>query len=693
MSKEFQTKDLRNFAIVGHGSSGKTMLAEAILACSDDISRLGNTVNGTTVSDYHEEEKKRQISIHTSILHTEWLGKKLNFADTPGYLDFLSDGLGALQICDFALIVIHAGQGIEVGTSKMWDFSKRRGIPKLLIINALDKEHTDFDAVLENVRERFGRKVFPMTIPINAGVGFNQVLDVLRRKVVTYPADGSGKYTESDPSGDWAELVEKLHQELVEFVAESDDALLEKFFDEGGLSEEEMRAGMHEAVKNESFIPLFSTAGETNTGVARLMDFIAKFGHSPLDHGVTKGHDSGGAEVSIDLDDPQPVVKVFKTVSEAHVGDLSYFRIFSGTIKSGLELYNSAHNLTERVGQIFLMNGNRRTNVDTLRGGDIGAFVKLKNTHTGDTLCDPKKVVELPRPEYPKPNIHGALVLKSKGDEDKIATGLATLHKEDPAFQYRADPEIRQTILSGQGELHLQVMIEALKRRFHVEIELVEPKIPFRETIRSPGAAKYRHKKQTGGAGQFAEVWMRIEPKPRDTGVEFTNSLVGQNVDRVFVPSVEKGVNSACVEGILAGYHVVDLKIDFYDGKMHPVDSKDVAFQIAGKHAFRDAFMSAKPYLLEPIYDIQIQVPDENLGDVMGDISSRRGRIQGMDSKDGFQIVNAQVPQMEIYRYSTTLRSLTGGRGIHSEEFSHYEQMQRDYERKVIEKSKKEKDG
>lgn len=692
MSKEYKTEDLRNFAIVGHGSSGKTMLAEAILACCGVINRLGSTVNGTTISDYHEEEKSRQISIHTSLLHTEWLGKKLNFADTPGYLDFLSDGLGALQVCDSALVVVHAGQGVEVGTGKMWDFAKRREIPRLLIINALDREHTNFESVLEKVRERFGKKVFPMTIPINPGIGFNQALDVLRRKVVTYHTNGSGKYSESDPTGEWAERVEQLHQELVEYVAESDDKLLEKFFDEGGLSEEEMRAGMHDALKNESFIPLFSVAGETNIGVARLLDFIAKFGHSPLDHGEAVALDSNGEEVPIRLKDRKPVVQVFKTVSEAHVGDLSYFRIFSGTIKSGLELYNSAHSLTERVGQIFILNGNIRTNVDVLHGGDIGAFVKLKNTHTGDTLSDSKRALDLPRVHYPNPNIHGALVLKSKGDEDKIATGLATLHKEDPAFQYRADSEIKQTILSGQGELHLQVILDELKRRFNVEIILIEPKIPYRETIRSPGAAKYRHKKQTGGAGQFAEVWMRIEPKPRDTGMEFTNSLVGQNVDRVFVPSVEKGVNAACVEGILAGYRVVDVKINFYDGKMHPVDSKDVAFQIAGKHAFRESFMSAKPYLLEPIYNIEIQVPEENLGDVMGDISSRRGRIQGMDAKDGFQIVKAQVPQMEIYRYSTTLRSLTGGRGIHSEEFSHYEDMQRDLERKIIEQAKREKE-
>jgi elongation factor G len=336
------------------------------------------------------------------------------------------------------------------------------------------------------------------------------------------------------------------------------------------------------------------------------------------------------------------------------------------------------------------MNGRERKVVEYLNAGDIGAVVKLKDTHTGDTLCSAKSWIRLAPVEYPSPNIHAALQLTSKGDEDKIAVGLAGLHEEDPTFLYRVDPEIHQTVISGQGELHLQIVTEKLKQRYNVEVELVEPKVPFRETIKARGEAKYRHKKQTGGAGQFAEVWMRIESKPRDTGIEFTQSLVGQNVDRVFVPSVEKGVNAACTDGILAGYRVVDLKIDFYDGKMHPVDSKDVAFQIAGKGAFMEAFMNAKPCLLEPIVEVEIRVPDEHLGDVMGDLSSRRGKILGMDADGEIQIVKAHLPQMELYRYSTTLRSLTGGRGMHSERFSHYEEMQRDFEQRVIAASKKD---
>lgn len=689
MVKEYRSADIRNFAIVGHASSGKTMLSEAMLACSGVINRMGTIVNGTTVSDYHDGESQRQISVHASLMHTAWQRKKFNFIDTPGYLDFISEGLGALRVGDFALVVIHANRGVEVGTEKVWAYSTHYGIPKMIVINAVDKENANFDSVLEQARKRFGDQVFPMTLPVNPGAGFNQVLDVLRTEVVTYKTDGTGHYEEVSATGAWAEKVKHLHQELIEHIAESDDGLLQKFFDQGGLSEEEMRSGIHAAVQRQAFIPLFCTAAESNIGVARLMDFIAKFGSSPVDREKVKALDSDDAEVDIALSDPDPALYVFKTISESQFGELSYFRLYSGSVKVGMDLYNSSRNSTERIGQVFVLNGKTRTAVGSLSAGDIGAVVKLKDTHTGNTLCDPKRIVSLAKVIYPKPNIHAALRLNTKGEEDKIANGLAMLHEEDPTFLYHVDSELHQTVISGQGELHLQVISERLKRRYKVNFDLVAPKIPYRETIKAKAESKYRHKKQTGGAGQFAEVWMRVEPKPRNTDVEFTESLTGQNVDRAFVPSVEKGVKSACAEGVVAGYRVVDLKIDFYDGKMHPVDSKDIAFQIAGKHAFKDAFLKARPCLLEPICTIEVQVPDECMGNVMGDLSSRRGKILGIDSADGFQILKAHVPQMELYHYSTTLRSLTGGRGIHSEDFSHYEDMPRELEQKIIAEHKK----
>ncbi len=689
--KTYQPADLRNFAIVGHASSGKTMLAEAMLMCGGVINRMGRIADGSTVSDYHVSEKNRKISVSASLLHTEWAGKKFNIIDTPGYLDFISEGLGALRVGDFALVVIHAQHGLGVGTDRVWNYATGYGLPKMIVVNALDKEHVDFDAVVKAAQEHFGRHVFPLSVPVNAGPGFNKVLDVLRNDIVTYATDGSGKYTEEPVTGEWEAKAKELHGQLIEHIAESDDELMNKFFEQGTLSEEEFRAGIHSAVQKELFIPLFAASAENNIGVARFMDFVAKYGSSPVDRKKVKAVDANGNETEVALDSSETAVYVFKTMSEAHFGELSFFRVYSGSISTGKDLFNSDRKVSERIGQIYQLNGQTRVAVPTLGAGDIGAVVKLKDTHTGNTLCTAKHPVTLSKVVYPKPNIHASLVAKVKGEEDKVASGLAALHNEDPTFLYVVDSELHQTIISAQGELHLEVVADRLRRRHNVHVELAEPRVKYRETIKAKGDSKYRHKKQTGGAGQFAEVWMRIEPKPRDAGVEFTNSLVGQNVDRNFVPSVEKGVNQACTEGIIAGCRVTDVKIDFYDGKMHPVDSKDIAFQIAGYFAFKEAFTAAKPVLLEPIETVEIHIPEDCMGKVMGDLSSRRGKIIGMDTDSTFQVIKASVPTKELYHYSSTLRSLTGGRGVHTEEFSHYEEMPREAAEKVIEEAKKRK--
>ncbi|HZT23890.1 MAG TPA: elongation factor G [Verrucomicrobiae bacterium] len=687
----YSPADLRNFAIVGHASSGKTMLSEAMLRCAGVIGRMGRIADGSTVSDYHVSEKQRQISLSASLMHLEWAGKKFNLIDTPGYLDFISEGLGALRVGDFALVVIHGVDGLGVGTERVWHYATSYGIPKIIVVNQMDREHADFDRVLKAAQAHFGRHVFPLAVPVNAGPGFNRVLDVLRSEIVTYAADGSGQYTEEPASGEWAAKVKAWHGQLIEHIAESDDALMEKFFEQGTLSEEEFRAGIHAAVQKELFIPLFATSAENNIGVARLMDFLAKYGSSPVDRKQVPALDANGREVEISLDNGETAAYVFKTMSEAHFGELSFFRVYSGTVTTGMDLFNSDRKITERIGPLYLLNGQNREAVNSVGPGDIAATVKLKDTHTGHTLCSPKRAVTLPKVVYPKPNIHAALVAKVKGEEDKIASGLAALHHEDPTFLYVVDAELHQTVLSAQGELHLEVIADRLRRRHNVHVELAPPRVRYRETIKGRGDSKYRHKKQTGGAGQFAEVWLRIEPLPRDSGVQFTHSLVGQNVDRVFVPSVEKGVNQAIQEGILAGCRVTDVKIDFYDGKMHPVDSKDIAFQIAGYFAFKEAFMAAKPCLLEPIETVEIRIPEDCLGKVMGDLSARRGKILGMEADGAFQVIKAHVPTAELYHYSSTLRSLTGGRGVHTEEFSHYEEMPRDAAEKVIEEAKKRK--
>lgn len=681
--KQFQSSDIRNFAIVGHGTSGKTCLAEAMLKLGGETNRLGTIEDGSTTSDYHPGEKSRQISIHATPLHMEWMDKKFNLIDTPGYSDFIGEAIGSLSVVDLAVITIHAVNGVEVGTETMWNHATKLGIPKMLVVNGIDREHTKFDTILAQVRSRFGNNVFPMQLPVNEGPGYDQNVDVLRSKLISYQADGSGQMTEGELPDELQEKVKGLHEELIEYVAESDDTLLEKFFDEDGLSEEDMRNGIHRAIQDQTFIPLFCTSATSNVGVARVCDFISKYGSSPDDRKTITAHDQQGNDVEVSLDGSDTVLQIFKTVAESHVGELSLFRVYSGKVKTGQDYHNSDRYTNERFGQMFILNGKNRTQVDQLSAGDIAGVVKLKDTHTGNTLCSGKHVT-LPPLDLPNPNIHAAIKSRAKGDEEKLAVGLATLHEEDPTFVYRVDSEVKQTIISGQGELHLTVTTERLKRRFGIDIHLEEPKVPFRETISANGEAKYRHKKQSGGAGQFAEVWMRIEPKQSGEGIDFTHSLVGQNVDRVFVPSVEKGVNTACSDGILAGCKVVDIKIDFYDGKMHPVDSKDIAFQTAGKHAFREAFLDAHPCLLEPIIDIEVKVPEDYMGDIMGSISGKRGKIMGVDADGSFQVIKAQVPQAELYHYSTTVRSLTGGRGIHSESFSHYEKMPKEFEQKVI---------
>ena len=690
--QKYAPQDIRNFAIVGHASSGKTMLSEAMLASAGVIGRMGHITDGTTVSDYHPSEKQRLISVQSSLLRAEWMGKKFNMLDTPGYLDFISEALSALRVADFALVAIHAQHGVAVGTERVWKYATDFGIPKILVVNAMDKLNSQFDQVLAAARSQFGAGVFPMNLPINPGPGFNQVLDVLRNEIVTYDLAGArGKFTETPATGAWETQVKQMHTELIEHIAESDDTLLTKYFDQGGLSEEEFRAGIHAAVQSQHFIPLFCTAAESNVGVARLMDFIAKFGSSPVDRKRYAALDAAGGVAEVRLTDTDPVAHIFKTAAEPHFGELSFFRVYSGTLKPGMELYNSDRHITERIGQIYILNGRDRATVDELSGGDLGAVVKLKDTHTGNTLCSASHPVKLAKVQYPQPTIHASLQISAKGEEDKVAAGMAALHEEDPTFVYRVDSELHQTIISAQGELHLEVIVDRLRRRFNAHVELGEPKVPYRETIKSPADSKYRHKKQTGGAGQFAEVWMRIEPLPRDTGTQFTESLSGQNVDRVFVPSVQEGVENACTEGILAGYKVVDVKIDFYDGKMHPVDSKDIAFQIAGYFAFKESFMKARPCLLEPIHHIEVRIPEDCLGKVMGDISSRRGRILGIEADGPFQVIRAEVPARELYKYSSILRSLTAGRSLHSERLDHYSEMPRELEQRVIEEAKKRK--
>ena len=686
--KDYHATDIRNVAIVGHASAGKTALSEAMLFSAGAVNRIGTISEGNTKSDYRPEEIERQCSVGTSLLSVEWKETKFNIMDAPGFSDFIGDALSAVRVADTGMLVIDAVHGPEMGTDNMWHFCEDYKIPRTFVITGLDKEHTDYHKAFGALKERYGNSVTALMLPVNEGVGFNKVVDIIRRKTLVYP-DNSGKYTMEDLPAAMQDEVETLYTELVEQVAESDEALMEKYFEEGELSEDDLRAGLRSAIINKALYPVFCSAAIPNVGVSRIMELIEKYFPSPADMPAVTSEE--GDEL-IPQEDAPTAALVFKTTSEAHVGELSFFRVYSGQVASGDDLKNKNQGTSERVGHVYSVTGHDRHEISAVMTGDIGATVKLKSTHTGDTLSHPKQTVTIRPAEFPPPNIQYAVVAKAKGEEDKISGGLSLLHEEDPTLLYEVDPELHQTVLSGQGELQIMVAFNKLQERFKVQVELVEPKIAYRETIKASGDAKFRHKKQSGGAGQFAEVWLRVEPLPRGEGIVFEETLVGQNVDRVFVPSVEKGIKAAATDGFLAGYPIVDVKATFYDGKMHPVDSKDIAFQIAGKGAFREACQASKPCLLEPIFEVEVRVPEEFMGDVMGDITAKRGRIQGMDADGHVQVLKAKVPQASLFKYSSTLRSLTQGKASHRQKFSHYEEVPKEEETKIIKAAEEAKE-
>jgi elongation factor G len=691
--KEFTVDKIRNIALIGHGGVGKTTLGEALLYSMGETSRMGKIDDGSTVSDYHPDEIERKISISTSLLHGEWKDWKFNVLDTPGYSDFIGDTKGTLRVADLALVVLSGVEGVEVGTEQVIEFADEYKIPRLFFVNRMDNEHADFDKVLSAAQERYGNGVVALQFPVNQGEGFNKVVDLMTMKLLTFEGD-KGKYTESDIPDEHKQGAESLREKVVESAAESDDVLMETYFDAGELNDEQIFEGLRKGVAQRSVIPVLCGAADKNFSTHPLLDIIGSIGPSCASFEKVSGvHPETNEPMERKISEGEPMSAiVFKTISEAHVGELSLVKVFSGMLSSGADVQNSSQKAGEKIGQIYCLNGKQRKEIGNLKAGDIGALVKLKNTSTGNTLCDKKAPILLEDIQFPNPVISVAISPKSRGDEEKISNGLHILHDEDPSFMVVYDAELRQTIVSGQGELHLVVILKRLKERFGVAVEEKRPKVPYRETITAASDEKYRHKKQTGGAGQFAEVWMRIEPKARGEGFEFENKVVGGAISSVFIPSVEKGVKQVLEAGPLGGYKVVDVKATVYDGKEHPVDSKDIAFQIAGREVFKQCVLNAKPILLEPIYDVEVKVPEEFMGDVMGDLSSRRGKIMGMDSVGHFQVVKAKIPLAELDRYATTLRSLTSGRGIYSRSFSHYEPLPKEFEAKVVEAAKEEKE-
>jgi len=693
--KVFNPDAIRNIAFIGHGGSGKTLLSEVILYDAGEINRIGSIEEGSTTSDYNKNEIDRRISLSATPLHFEWKDTKINLIDTPGYSDFTGQVSAGLHVADVAISVIKSAEGVEVGTEVTWENVCKHKMPAAILINKVDNEHSKFQETFSRVKERLNNDATIIAYPINEGINFNTVIDIIKMKEIVFDSAESKKFTEKEISDDHKAQAESMREELVEKIAESSEELMNKFFEEGTLNETELKQGLKAAIINRSIIPVFAVSAAKGVGIANFLDFAVNYFPSPVERVGNKAKmSSSDNEIEIKCDlNGEATAFVFKSLSEAHVGELSVLKVFSGKLKAGMDMLNTTRGKSERLGQLFVLNGKNRTEVSELTAGDIGAVVKLKDTHTGNTLASKSFSVVINDIDYPDPTIRAAVVARSKGDEDKISTGLHTFHEENPTVNVHFDPELSQTIISGQGELQLDLAVRMLKSRYNVEVDLVEPKIPYRETIKAVVEnAEYKHKKQSGGRGQYGHVVLKLEPLPRGTGIEFVDAIVGGVVPRNFIPAVEKGINEITAKGILTGSKVIDIRATLHFGSYHNVDSDEVSFRLATTGAFKKGFLEAKPILLEPIYNISVKVPEVYMGDVMGDLSSKRGKISGMEAEGPFQVIKAKVPLSELYKYSTHLRSITAGRGVHHREFSHYEEMPKEAQEKVIEEFKKAKE-
>lgn len=693
--KEYGAESVRNIALIGHGGSGKTSLSEILLYTSGEINRIGNIAEGTTASDYSPNEIEKKISISSSLLHLEWNNVKVNILDTPGYSDFLGDVKAGLRVSDTAIMVLKSAEGVEVGTENAARFAGELNLPVALLINKVDNEHSNFNKTFQQAKERISPNAIVVTFPSNEGLNFNTVIDILSMKAYQYGEAGSKKVNVTDIPGNLRGTAETYRTELIEKVAETTEELMNKYFEEGSLSNENIETGLKIAVSKGSLSPVFAFSSTKAVGMNNFLDFVSKYFPSPADKGGEEAvlKDSKNKILLKPDASGEVVLFIFKTISEQHVGELSLFKVFSGTVFAGLDLINQSNGKTERLSQLSVLNGHNRTDVTKILAGDLGAVVKLKDTHTNNTLTSKNLSVLVNKIVFPEQVINSAIIPKAKGDEDKIATGLHTLHEEDPSFSVKFDPEISQTIISGQGELQLALAVKRLKERYSVEVDIVEPKVPYRETIKGKADdVEYKHKKQSGGRGQYGHVHCKFEPLPRGKGFEFVDAIVGGVVPGRFIPAIEKGIVDTMQKGVISGNQVVDVRVTLFDGTFHPVDSDEMSFKLAAAQCFRKGFQESKPILLEPIYTVEVTVPEEFMGDVMGDISSRRGKILGMDSDGRFQVIKAQVPLAELYKYSSTLRSLTSGRGMYKRDFSHYEEVPKEVEQKIIEEYNKSRE-
>jgi len=691
--KAYAVDKICNLGLISHGGAGKTTLAEAMLFTAGVIDRRGNVEEGTSTLDHDPEEVKRKITITTAIAPCPFGEHKVNIVDTPGYFDFVGEVRAALRVTDGALVLFDAVGGVEVGSELVWRYADEYEIPRLAVINKLDRENADFDKVLAAVQAQYEAQVVALQLPVGSEANFRGVIDLIDKKAFIYATDGSGKFTEEEVPADLAGQADELREQLVEAAAEGDDSLVEKYMEGEELSPEEIRRGLRVGVLARRVVPVLCAAGGRNIGMHHLLQAAVDYLPSPADCPPVKGtNPKNDQDVEREASADAPLCAlVFKTMADPYVGKLSLFRVYSGRLKSDTSVYNASSGKSERVGQVFLIKGKNQEAVNEVGVGDLAAVAKLQATTTGDTLVLESDPIVLPRISFPAPTYSVAVEPKAKGDEEKISSGLTRLAEEDPTFRVEKSPDTGELIMSGMGEMHLEVLTDRLRRKFGADVVLKPPRIPYRETIRGSVKVEGKHKKQTGGRGQFGHVWLEMAPDP---GNEFTfeEKLFGGSVPRQYVPAVEKGVREAMSEGILAGYPVTGVKVTLYDGSYHTVDSSEIAFKIAASMAFKKGADAAKPVLLEPVGNVEVTIPDQFTGDVIGDLNKKRGRIQGMEPRGNFQVVRAQVPMAEMSRYAIDLRSITQGRGLFTLEFSHYEEAPGNVVQQVVEQAQREKE-
>ncbi|MBI5710543.1 MAG: elongation factor G [Candidatus Eisenbacteria bacterium] len=692
--KEFSTAQIRNVALISHHGVGKTSLAEAMLFNAKATNRLGRIADGTTLLDYAADEVQRQITINLGLAQFEWAGHKVNLVDTPGYPDFVGDVHSALRVCDSAILLIRAASGVEVGTEVVWETIRQERTPTLVVVNMMDKEHADFSGAVRSLHDRLGLNAVPVQLPIGQAEEFHGIVDLIEQKAWSFSGRGMEEKSQEIPvPDDLKAAVSEARSRLLEEAATGDEELMNKFLESGELGVAEIRHGLCERVVQGDLAPVFCCSAFHNQGVKEVLDEVVDILPSPLDVRASGGK-ANGSEVTCKPEAGEPAAAlVFKTLSEQHLGDLSLLRLYSGRLEPGKELLNVTRNRAEKIGTLYNLVGKERMDCKSVVAGDLAAAVKLKETHTGDTLADKARPVLLPPPPFPDPVTAECIRPKSKGDEEKMAAGLNRLHEEDPTLRRSYEPSTKETLVSGMGDLQLEVMVDRLKKRFGVEVVLTRPHVPYRETIRGKAQGEYRHKKQTGGRGQFGEVHLRLEPLKQGEGFRFLDEVKGGVVPNQYIPAVEKGIIAGMERGPLAGYPVVDIAAALFFGKYHDVDSSEMAFKIAAETCFHQVMLDARPVLLEPIDQIEVRVPEEYLGDVMGDLSSRRGKILGTESDGHYQVIRALAPAAEIYKYATHLRSLTQGRGMHSARFYHYEEVPREIAEKVIAAARAEKEA